>query len=436
MLALRVCSSPAGVWRPVAAWRRRRLQLRRSTTFDDVDALVHKLRSDPRLVRRVAESLDQQTAAEFKAAREEAEGKTASESCTPRPSGRQLRQLFVRTSVPFVGFGFFDNMIMITVGGAVDDTLGVAFGFSTLAAAGIGQMASDSMGITLQGLIERFADRLGLPDPCLTLEQWHLPLVKWVQFGARVAGIIFGCLLGMFPLLFMPEKTERLIDRIEATLPMDKRRELSRSVRTSRLEKGEKLIERGQMSKNVYLIQSGEVEVIGRDTHGLPFAVCTIGPGHAFGEPELRNPAHVDLVARTDVVVQQIGKSDFLRLTGKQGREMLEEARSRESKVYMSAQGLGRELPGNTRFSLHRAKKGTGKTRFFADLDQEQKCEVLRCTGLPEAMEFRGEKHEGKVRFFALLSEEQKRDALLVWQRRRHESTGGPSAAAGASDAK
>lgn len=30
----------------------------------------------------------------------------------------QLRKLLIRTSIPFIGFGFFDNMIMLTVGAA------------------------------------------------------------------------------------------------------------------------------------------------------------------------------------------------------------------------------------------------------------------------------------------------------------------------------
>ena len=38
------------------------------------------------------------------------------------------------------GFGFMDNVVMITMGDLIDSTLGVTFGLSTLTAAGFGQV--------------------------------------------------------------------------------------------------------------------------------------------------------------------------------------------------------------------------------------------------------------------------------------------------------
>merc|ERR1712113_571993 len=94
-------------------------------------------------------------------------------------------------------------MIMLTVGGAIESTIGVAFCLSSLAAAGLGQMVSDSAGITLQGLIERFADSLQLPDPQFSSEQSKLDLVHTVSQVSRTVGIAVGCFVGMFPLLFI-----------------------------------------------------------------------------------------------------------------------------------------------------------------------------------------------------------------------------------------
>eukprot|EP01062_Namystynia_karyoxenos_P047490 TRINITY_DN3584_c0_g2_i1.p1 TRINITY_DN3584_c0_g2~~TRINITY_DN3584_c0_g2_i1.p1 ORF type:complete len:492 (+),score=186.95 TRINITY_DN3584_c0_g2_i1:75-1550(+) len=439
--ALRPPPARPRMQRPAAAARRRAASSALPRAAVSPEGIAALLRADASLARRTAVALDEQTAAEWSAARAEAESKAAAASASvARPAGRQYRQLFVRTAVPFVGFGFFDNVIMLTVGEVVDSTVCVAFGLSTLAAAGIGQMASDSMGITLQGLIERFADNLGLPDPCLSREQHHLSSVKWVVLVSRIVGIILGCLLGMFPLLLMPGRPpEHLVDRIAESLPRKLRQEFMAHVETVKLQPGEMLIERGQMSQNVYLVQSGEVQVIGRDRHGYPFTVCTIGPGHAFGEPELYNPAAVDLVARTDVVVQRISKAAFLKLISEEGREVLESARSPESKVYLSSQGFGRSSgdPDDT-FSLWSAQKHTGKTKFFATLTDAEKCEVLRLTNLEEAKHFKGEKHEGKVRFFATLPETQKRDALTLWQQLRNErdlQVAAPSAAAAAAAA-
>ena len=51
------------------------------------------------------------------------------------PSRAQLWRLALANGVPFVGFGFADNVIMILAGDAIDASLGVKLGLSTLAAA-------------------------------------------------------------------------------------------------------------------------------------------------------------------------------------------------------------------------------------------------------------------------------------------------------------
>eukprot|EP00429_Kryptoperidinium_foliaceum_P101920 CAMPEP_0176251124 /NCGR_PEP_ID=MMETSP0121_2-20121125/34838_1 /TAXON_ID=160619 /ORGANISM="Kryptoperidinium foliaceum, Strain CCMP 1326" /LENGTH=314 /DNA_ID=CAMNT_0017590859 /DNA_START=29 /DNA_END=973 /DNA_ORIENTATION=- len=302
-------------------------------------------------------------------------------------------------------------MIMLTVGETIDCTFGVAFGFSTLAAA-----VSDATGITLQGVIERFADRLGLPDPKLTLAQQHLNSVKYWMIVARVVGIVMGCFIGMFPLIFMSERQPRLVDQIAETLSMQSRAEFQRMVTTQHFKKGDKLVEYGSCSLNVFMIQEGSVDVIGRDNDGLPFSVCTIGPGHSFGRPELNRPAHVDLVAKDDeVIVQSISKEDFKRITQnhEEGMEIFKGARSGKHEVYLRSQGQA--IAG-----VHpRAIKNTGKTRFFASLTQDEKMEVLQDVGTSDSLRFTGRKGEGKVGFFATLTEERKRDALALFLARR-----------------
>ncbi|EOD36166.1 hypothetical protein EMIHUDRAFT_49391, partial [Emiliania huxleyi CCMP1516] len=54
------------------------------------------------------------------------------------------------SALPMVGFGFMDNTVMIQAGNAIDCTLGVSFGLSTLTAlraAAFGQVCSDSAGV-------------------------------------------------------------------------------------------------------------------------------------------------------------------------------------------------------------------------------------------------------------------------------------------------
>jgi len=249
----------------------------------------------------------------------------------------------------------------------------------------------------------------------LTLAQQQLSYVQSYVIGARIVGIVFGCFLGMFPLLLMPEKCPRLVDQIAARLSSTSRTEFTSRVKTLHFHRGEKLLQWGEKSNRVFMVQSGQLEVVGRDIEGLPFTVCSIGPGHAFGIPALHAPSHVDLVARDDeVVVQAISKDDFLMvLENEEASELYENARSLESQVYLRSQGRLRTGP--------RAEKGTGKTRLFASLRDKQKLEVLACTGLEEAKRFSGRPSEGKVRFFANLTEEQKCNALTRWQELQNE---------------
>jgi len=125
------------------------------------------------------------------------------------PSKVQLQRLFLQAAVPMIGFGFMDNVVMITMGDIIDNSLGVTFGLSTLTAAGIGQIFSDVSGVCFGGTVEALVMRMGLPTASLSTEQAGMRASKiTATFGAAV-GVTIGCLLGMGTLLFRDvEKTE------------------------------------------------------------------------------------------------------------------------------------------------------------------------------------------------------------------------------------
>ena len=64
------------------------------------------------------------------------------------PTSRRLRIVALRSAVPMVGFGFMDNLVMIQAGEAIDMSIEVTFGLSTMTAAGFGQCVSDVAGFT------------------------------------------------------------------------------------------------------------------------------------------------------------------------------------------------------------------------------------------------------------------------------------------------
>ena len=61
-----------------------------------------------------------------------------------KPTPLQMRRLFVTSAVPFVAFGIVDQSVLLYAGDAIDNTLGVALGLPTLAAAAMGQVLSDA----------------------------------------------------------------------------------------------------------------------------------------------------------------------------------------------------------------------------------------------------------------------------------------------------
>jgi hypothetical protein len=79
------------------------------------------------------------------------EDKEEEEEHVAAPTARQYYAAFVCQTVPFIGFGIMDNGIMIIAGDQIDLTLGVTLGLSTMAAAGLGNLVSDIVGVSFSG---------------------------------------------------------------------------------------------------------------------------------------------------------------------------------------------------------------------------------------------------------------------------------------------
>jgi len=120
-----------------------------------------------------------------------------------QPSMAELRQLAYHNSLPFIGFGFLDNFIMIVAGEYIDLTLGAKLGISTMAAAALGNTLSDMMGIGSAWYVESWSNRLGATPPDLTSDQLELTRCRVAGNLGRALGVVLGCILGMFPLLFI-----------------------------------------------------------------------------------------------------------------------------------------------------------------------------------------------------------------------------------------
>uniref|UniRef100_A0A8D0DFQ6 Transmembrane protein 65 n=1 Tax=Salvator merianae TaxID=96440 RepID=A0A8D0DFQ6_SALMN len=128
------------------------------------------------------------------------------------PSPGQLKHVFFHNAVPFVGFGFFDNAIMIAAGTQIELSIGIVLGISTMAAAALGNLVSDLAGLGLAGYVEALASRLGLSIPDLTPKQADMWQTRLSAHLGKAIGVTIGCLLGMFPLFFFGDEEEKKLE--------------------------------------------------------------------------------------------------------------------------------------------------------------------------------------------------------------------------------
>lgn len=133
------------------------------------------------------------------------------------PSKAQLHQVGLASALPFLGFGILDNAIMIIFGDFLDITFCSTFGFSTMAAAALGNTISDGFGVFSGGAVEDMAYKAGFEAPPLSRAQQALAVTKRHERLGQLFGITIGCLIGMFPLMFINWEGQEAVKR-EKTL--------------------------------------------------------------------------------------------------------------------------------------------------------------------------------------------------------------------------
>ncbi|GAA6226853.1 transmembrane protein 65-like [Lates japonicus] len=129
------------------------------------------------------------------------------------PTAAQLRYVLLHNALPFVGFGFLDNCIMIVAGTQIELSIGVILGISTMAAAALGNLVSDLAGLGLAGYVEALASRLGMQIPDLSPKQADMWQTRVSSHTGKAIGVGIGCILGMFPLLFFKDDDEKKEDQ-------------------------------------------------------------------------------------------------------------------------------------------------------------------------------------------------------------------------------
>ncbi|KAG5867727.1 hypothetical protein JTB14_038432 [Gonioctena quinquepunctata] len=132
----------------------------------------------------------------------------------PIPTTKDLFNIGIANSIPFIGFGFLDNFFMLIFGDYIDLYLGSYFCLTTMGAAALGNTISDILGIGSAFYVERLANRIGFSPPKLSPLQLDMGCSRNSANAGRVLGVTLGCILGMCPLFFRKKKEEEKKEEI------------------------------------------------------------------------------------------------------------------------------------------------------------------------------------------------------------------------------
>ena len=118
---------------------------------------------------------------------------------------RAMLRAFIKAVPGALVFGFIDNVIMVLVGDKLDAGIVSTLGWSTMAAAGLGNTISDVAGALAGDSIESALEKVGLQENDVDKKYKSSVWVHLAKLGGGAFGIAAGCLIGMFPLIFMGE---------------------------------------------------------------------------------------------------------------------------------------------------------------------------------------------------------------------------------------
>ncbi|CCW63199.1 unnamed protein product [Phytomonas sp. EM1] len=123
-----------------------------------------------------------------------------------------LALIAIGAGLPFVGFGFLDNVVMILAGDFIDGTLGFYLNCSVMASAAMGNVCSGMLSMQVHGLIEKAVQCFNFKTPLLTKKQMKDRRVFLSGHIGGTLGILIGLSLGMLPLLFLDIDTTEKSD--------------------------------------------------------------------------------------------------------------------------------------------------------------------------------------------------------------------------------
>ncbi len=164
------------------------------------DAIQHEPAVADALVKKLSATAKKELAAAWKIC------ENGSDGAARGPQAWQLRRLALLASLPMIGFGFMDNLVMILAGDYFDSTIAFRLGLTTMCAAGVGNVISDMLGVFAAGPIESTLRNVGVQGPGLSPRQMQMTSVLSAKYLGSAVGVGLGAAVGMFPLLWPEDK--------------------------------------------------------------------------------------------------------------------------------------------------------------------------------------------------------------------------------------
>lgn len=131
------------------------------------------------------------------------------EDTVPAPTNGQLFLLATTVGVPFIGFGFMDNSIMLLAGEAIDYYICDSMGFGPLISAALGNIVAAWASLTMGKFLDHLFMEMGLANKHgLTSRQHRLRIAQLAGLLGSMVGITIGMLLGMFPIAIFGDGDE------------------------------------------------------------------------------------------------------------------------------------------------------------------------------------------------------------------------------------
>ena len=153
--------------------------------------------------------------------------------------------------------------------------------------------------------------------------------------------------IGKVPEFDTPQARRRVLDTMPLldSLTNEERETLATAMRLRQVDRGGRVVERGQAGRSMFVLAAGVAEVQVADNAGHPHRATVLGPGDSFGEMSLLTGAErsADVVAMWPLVLFEIDPEVLAPLLG--ARPALAEALSRTAAVHQEADARLRHPP-------------------------------------------------------------------------------------------